>query len=113
MAENIVDELTDLMQVPVDVEAPDGDPDEYGVQSYLAAETIKMRVVGGHKRVRDPEGQIQMSTVQAVSPGDNDFTRSHRFTLPTDWDPRQPPVIKVDRVTDESGSIVYERIFFK
>lgn len=75
--------------------------------------TIKCRISGKVKLVRDRTGQQVVSSVQAVTDSYNNLTTDkHRYTLPSRFDPRVSlRAIAVVKVSDENGPC-FERIMF-
>lgn len=75
--------------------------------------TVKCRVSGKIKLVRDRTGQQVVSSIQAVTNSFNNLTTDkHRYTLPVRFDPRLSlKAIAVVKVSDENGPC-FERVMF-
>lgn len=77
--------------------------------------TVLCRVQGGQKRhvsgARGGEGQVTLSTVQVIArPTCSDGTAftpelKDKITLPSGYDPLSPPILSIDRVLTETGTL--------
>jgi hypothetical protein len=76
--------------------------DDYGAYSYGAAVTYQARVQGRNRMVRSVTGEEVLSTVQVYLPHAT-ITPKDRITLPATFQPTQPKVLDVQKVSDESG----------
>jgi len=73
------------------------------VTSWSAPTTLKARVIGQHRMVRDLAGQERVSSVRAWFPGTYSLTVEHEFTLPARFSPQTPKPISVEHYSDENG----------
>lgn len=75
--------------------------------------TIKCRISGKVKIVRNTIGQEVVSSVQAVTNSFNNLTvNNHRYTLPVRFNPRLSlKALAIVPVSDENGPC-YERVMF-
>ena len=77
--------------------------DSYGESTYGTATTYKCRVSGKLKMVREREGQERVCSHTVYLGADVEMTPADRVTLSTDYEPRQPPILAVERVIDSNG----------
>lgn len=61
------------------------------------------RVKGGPDQVLSSAGQVVTSMVQVWVPTSSGITVNDRMTLPSDFTPQSPPIIRIDRVPDAGG----------
>ncbi len=73
---------------------------------------LAVKLSGRIRIVRDTSGQEHVSTVQATIAGVYGVKVADEFTLPADYDPRQPTAIAVKPVRDENGPH-HEVVFFR
>lgn len=91
-----------LMAQTVTVE-PRTAVDSYGDATYGTATAYKCRVSGKLKMVRDSAGQERVCTHTVYIGADAEVRPADRVTLSTDYEPRQPPILAVERVMDGNG----------
>ncbi len=83
----------------------------FGDKSYGAPVTLKCRITGKHKIVRNAAGQERVSTVQVLLERPIGVTAKDRFTLPARFNLTEPVPVAVRQATDETG-LHHERIMF-
>lgn len=77
--------------------------DSYGDATFGASTTYKCRVSGKLRMVRDSAGQERVCSHTVYLGADAEVTPADRVTLSTDYEPRQPPILAVERVMDGIG----------
>lgn len=84
--------------------------DGWGKPTYGAGVTVKARVQGKNRMVRTRDNveaasmtQIYIGTTPSVGPDD-------RITLPSGFSPSQPPILSVQKVSDE-GQLHHQVIY--
>lgn len=99
-------EFFELMPDTITIEPPDGTFTDRGQPNYGAAVSYPCRIepVSGEVIVRGQSGEerkaawkIYVGTTSALNP-------TGRLTLPTGFDPQQPPFYAIGRQADEVGS---------
>lgn len=112
MPNEIVTDLLDMFADTVIYE-PRLTTDGKGKATYDVANpvTIRAMVYGKVMQVRDPNGHVVKSTVQAILAGHNNVSVLGRFTLPARFAPTQPKALAVDKFSDENGAH-HETVYF-
>jgi len=77
--------------------------DGYGASTYGSAATIRCRIQGQMKSVTTRDGSQRASSVQIYCGPSPLVGPDDRVTLPADFVPRQPPILSVQRESDEEG----------
>ncbi|WP_207456064.1 hypothetical protein [Azospirillum sp. SYSU D00513] len=98
----MIDDLADLMPDVVE-HAPANGHDVYGAPSYGPASTYRARVAYRSRLVRDRNGDTVAARGSAWLAGAPVVGLDDRVTLP---DGTSPPLLAVDRLTDERGATV-------
>lgn len=106
---NIVHDLLELLPDTI-VVTPVGTFDGFGAETPGTAKTYRAWVAGRIQQVRMADGKIIRSTVQAIVAGTG-IKVTDVITLPSRFTPRQPPIIAVDKATDENGAH-HDTIYF-
>ena len=83
----------------------------FGEPSYGPPVTLKCRITGKHKTVKDAAGQERVSTVQVLLERAIDATSQDRYTLPARFNLTEPEPLAITQATDENGPH-HERIMF-
>lgn len=103
---DILDAVDDLLAQEVSIE-PYAGRDAYGKPSYGAAVTYRARVSGRARRIVNAEGddtvsmlQVHFGTVTAPP------TVRDRVTLPSPYQPTNPPILSVGCSPDEDGTLI-------
>jgi len=95
-------ELLSLMPHTITV-AAELSRDVSGNKTYDTAESYTARVVNKLKRVINAEGHEAVSHTTCYVDTVDSIKLSSQITLPSGFSPQQPPIIRVDRLSDESG----------
>lgn len=95
-------DLLSLMPHNITV-APWSSQNAYGEPTYGSAVSYTARVVGKMRMVRDANGTERVSTVTCYVATTASIGPKDKLTLPSGWTPASPPIIAVQRVSDESG----------
>ncbi len=77
--------------------------DAWGNPTYSGVLTLNCRVKGGPEQVLNKAGQMVTSQVQVWVPTSSGISADDLMTLPADFVPQSPPIIRVDRVPDAGG----------
>lgn len=99
----MLDDLLELFGDEVTLE-PYVSQDQMGLAVFGSGVSRAAHIEGSSVLVRDPSGQERVSRVQVYLPGAYDTSELDRITLPAPWNPTQPPIISVERESDEAGS---------
>ena len=87
--------------------------DRYGdPTSYAASVPLDVHLGGRIRMVRDRAGNEQVSSIQATIADTPGVAVGDEFTLPADYDPRQPEALAVQPSRDEDGAH-HETVFFR
>ena len=76
---------------------------QYGEPTYGAAVTYTARVQGKVRMIRDSTGVERVSTVMCYVATTAAIGPKDKLSLPSGWVPASPPILSVQRVSDESG----------
>lgn len=99
-------ELLELMSDTITIEPPDGTFTDRGQPNFGASVSYSCRIepvdgeeiiYGPGKEERKAKWRIYVGTTSALNP-------LGRLTLPSGYDPQQPPFFAVGRMPDETGS---------
>lgn len=101
--ESLVEELADLLPDTITVE-PWLSRDVHNQDAYGAAVTVHVYVEGKTRAVRTVKGEEAVSS--AAIYGTTGLSTDDRITLPARFSPRMPPILYIDRRTDEFGNPV-------
>lgn len=80
-----------------------------GSRTLDSAKTVLCRIEQGTRRVRDAHGrEVVSQTLLFARPACTDgsaFTPSldDELSLPAEYSPRKPPILRLDRINDEDG----------
>ena len=77
--------------------------DSYGTASYFPPVSYACRISGAQKQVTDVRGVEVMSKATIYIMGSPVVGATDRLTLPAGNIPQQPPILVVNKVTDEAG----------
>jgi len=97
-------ELAELFPESVTLEPYIGEG-AMGASTYGAGVARACHIEGSSVLVRDSSGQERTSSVQVYLAGAFGITEKDRLTLPSPWNPTQPPIIAVGRESDELGPL--------
>jgi hypothetical protein len=97
----VIAELRDLLAHDVVVETWKSQ-DGYGEPSFNSAVTVQGRVQQGARLIRMLTGEERVSATRVYLDTTMAIDPRSRITLPVEFTPRQPPILRVDRVSDES-----------
>jgi len=75
----------------------------YGEATYGTAVSYTARVQGKMQMVRDAAGVERVSTVTCYVATTASIGPKDKLTLPSGWVPVSPPILSVQRVSDEGG----------
>lgn len=103
-------ELAALMRDTVTIEVFGTTRTRAGEKSYGAPTSYTGRVSGKNTLVRDIKGEEKLSTVQVTLSSAPGVSVEDKITLPVRFVPRSPPIIAVQRASDENGAY-FERVF--
>jgi len=106
MSADILGELASLFTQTVTINAATTALDQYGNKTYGAAQSVRARVVGRHRVVRDATGEERLSTVTIYLGSVTGITPLDKITLPSGYVPQSPPILDVRRQPDDTGVIV-------
>lgn len=84
--------------------------DKYGAPTYAVGKQYRARIVGKHELVTNAQGKEVTSTHIVYLVSNDDIKTTARITLPSDFDPRQPPIVSVGTYPDGKG--VFARTLF-
>ena len=76
---------------------------EYGERTYGAATSYIARISGKVTQVRDVTGEERVSRHQVLIATTAAITPADRLTLPSGYEPTQPPILAVTTPRDEQG----------
>ena len=111
MADSLIPDLSDLFPDML-VYTPTTSVDGRGTMTPGTPVNIQASVVGKVRNVAMPDGQLQISSVQAHLAGVFGVTVQGKFTLPVRFVPRSPKPLAVDHATDENGAH-HEVVYFQ
>ena len=77
--------------------------DFMGEDLYAAGVEYNCHIEGHSRLVRDATGLERVSTVQVYLDGAYNVSVKDKVLLPERFEPRDPPIITVERMTDENG----------
>lgn len=83
--------------------APYVSQNSYGEPTYGTAVSYAARVQGKMQMVRDSMGQERVSTVTCFVATTATISPKDKLELPLEFIPRQPPILAVERQSDEIG----------
>lgn len=83
--------------------APYASQNQYGEPTYGAVVSYKARVQGKMRMVRDSLGVERVSSVTCYVATTASIGPKDRLTLPSGWTPASPPILSVQRQSDEGG----------
>lgn len=98
-------ELVELLAHTLTYEAPDGTFNGDGTPNYAAGVslTCRIRPMKGEEIIRDSGGQERVATWKiTVNDTSKVMDAEGRLTLPSGYDPQQPPFFSVAHIDDES-----------
>jgi hypothetical protein len=104
----IVDDLLDLM--PDEIVVTPLTRTGSGKETAGTPVPFPAHVSGRIQLVKDPDGKIVKSSVQAIVAATG-LSLTSRFTLPARFTPREPLALAIDRATDENGAH-HETVYF-
>jgi len=94
---------------PLQSEDMYGNPTYYAI-SHPSSFSFPARVVQRRRKVLDRNGLEVISEVTVYADTTKRINLQDKMTLPTDFVPNQPAIIRVNRLTDEVG-LYYTEIF--
>lgn len=77
--------------------------DFMGDETWEAGVELRCHIEGHSRLVRDATGLERVSTVQVYLDGPYGISVKDRVLLPPRFEPRDPPIVAVERMTDENG----------
>ncbi len=98
----ITDDFSELLQDSVTIE-PFTSEDDYGARSYGAGIAYPCRISGAQKIFVDVTGLQRVSQAIIYLTPMPVFGPKDRLTLPATFSPMQPPIARIDQVSDEQG----------
>ena len=98
-----LDEYDDFMTDLVTIE-PMLSKDEYGAPSFGTAVQYQCRIDGATKQRVTLEGVERTVNAMIYIPGVPGIGPFDRVTLPAGFVPQQPPIMRVNPLTDEGGA---------
>ena len=102
MAKEITADLQEMFAETVLVSGYAGQ-DFLGDDSWNAGVEYNCHIEGQSRLIRDPAGQERVSSAQVYLDGAYNITVKDLVVLPERFDPRSPPIMSVERMTDENG----------
>ena len=102
-------EFEDLCQATILVE-PYTTSNAWGDKSYGTAVNYRGRVTNRMKRIVTAAGIDAVSSTDIVLLTSSGIYTEDRITLPSGFLPRQPPILRVDRIADEEGNL-YTKVY--
>lgn len=97
------EDFADFFTEQVTIE-PLASRDAYGKPTYGAGVAYRCRISAGLRQMVDTEGIQRTTSATIYLSGTPTIGPTDRVTLPAGHDPQQPPVLAVDRFTDEVGA---------
>lgn len=98
------DELLDLMPQTFTMEAKSGTLSTgTGETTFSAGVSCTGLVQQGAKLIKTPDNREVVSSTQVYSNTTTAWTVEDRITLPSGYVPSQPRILRIDRLSDESG----------
>ena len=97
-----VDAWTDMMADTVTI-APRTGLDAFRKPTYGPAKSYRARIMGSNRRVTTAQGQEVGSSRKIILATTDVINVEDQVTLPDNFSPRQPPILSVSPVRDESG----------
>ncbi len=98
-----MDDFADFMTDTVLIE-PLVSRDAYGLASYGPAMTYPCRIDGTAKQTVNVNGVERSITAMVYVMGTPIILPSDRLTMPANFDPQQPPMLRISQFTDEGGA---------
>lgn len=83
--------------------APYSGQNSYGESTWGTAVSYAARVEGKMQMVRDSLGAERVSSVTCYVATTTAISPKDKLTLPSGWTPASPPILAVQRQTDELG----------
>ena len=98
-----MDDFADFMNDIITIE-PFASKDAYGTSSFQAGVTYACRVDGSTKVRVSIDGVERSVNAMIYVPGDPGISPLDRLTMPAGFSPSQPPILRVNLFSDESGA---------
>lgn len=102
MPKEITADLQEMFAETVEIASWTGQ-DFMGNDMYGSPVEYTCHIEGHSRLVRDPTGQERVSAVQVYLDGPYGISVKDLVLLPERFEPRSPPIISVNRMTDENG----------
>jgi hypothetical protein len=96
------DDFTEFFAHVVNI-APYASQDGYGAAAYGTGIDYPARIVNTVKMIRAADGQERVSNTSIWIGTDAAISPKDKLTLPSAFSPQTPPILRVDRVTDDEG----------
>ena len=84
--------------------------DAWGNKSYGSSVSYRGRVTNKMRRIVTMAGVDAISGTDIVLLTSSGVFTEDRITLPSGFLPRQPPILRVDRIADEEGNL-YTKVY--
>lgn len=103
---SLLPDLLDLMPHSITLEAPTGTLTDFGERSFAAGVAYQCMIepARGNTIIRSVNGEDRVASYTIYLATTADLDPESRLTLPTGYNPQQPPILSIARFSDEGGA---------